>query len=374
MSPVFRPRIPAGQVEMEKQCVDEKTGGPEKDAARLHAQKSRLAKALRSVREVNAALEEALADCSRKRMYADLLSMELEQVFNCCTDPMWVVREDGAVVRINKAMADLLGRPVDEVVGSACVEVLGEHCSPEGACPVKSCKRSGMFHTYEINRPFASGEGRHFLVSTASLMTIDGLSGFVAQYKDITPQKQAERVMEQANAELERLAGIDGLTGVSNRRTFDNALRAEWNRLSREKRHLCVILCDIDHFKNYNDALGHQPGDDCLRKVADALAASCSRPADLVARYGGEEFVFLLPETPPEGGMRVAEAAREKVAGLALPHPASPVCGYVTLSFGVAGAVCRPEGYPDALIGKADAGLYQAKQQGRNRVCRGVPD
>ena len=359
---------------MENKCAHKKAGEAEKAAARLHAQKSRLAKALRSVREVNAALEEALADCSRKRMHADLLNMELEQVFNCCTDPMWVVREDGAVVRINKAMADLLGRSNDEVIGSACVDVLGAHCSPDDACPVKSCRRSGILHTYEINRPFASGESRHFLVSTASLMTIDGLSGFVAQYKDITHQKRAEQVMEQANAELERLAGIDGLTGVSNRRTFDKALREEWNRLCREKRHLSIILCDIDHFKGYNDALGHQSGDDCLRKVAGALAAACSRPADLVARYGGEEFVFLLPETPPEGGMRVADAAREKVAGLDLPHPASSVCGYVTLSFGVAGAVCRPEAYPDALIEKADAGLYQAKKQGRNRVCRGVPD
>ncbi len=359
---------------MKKDCAEGKKEEPEHTAKRLRAQKSRLVKALRSVREVNAALEEALADCSRKRMHADLLSMELEQVFNCCTDPMWVVREDGAVVRINRAMADLLGRSRDEIVGSACVDVLGEHCSPDGACPVKSCKRAGMFHTYEINRPFASGESRHFLVSSASLMTIDGLSGFVAQYKDITPQKQAEQVMEQANAELERLAGIDGLTGVSNRRTFDNALREEWNRLCREKRQLSVILCDIDHFKGYNDTLGHQPGDDCLRKVARALEASCNRPADLVARYGGEEFVFLLPETPPEGGIRVAEAAREKVAELALPHPASPVCGYVTLSFGVAGAVCRPEEYPDALVEKADVSLYQAKKQGRNRVCGGVSD
>ncbi len=354
---------------MEKDCADEKMKEPETSDARLRAQKSRLAKTLRSVREVNAALEEALADCSRKRMHADLLSMELEQVFNCCTDPMWVVREDGAVVRINKAMADLLGRSREEVVGNSCVDVLGEHCSPDGACPVKSCKRAGMLHTYEVNRPFASGGSRYFLVSTASLMTIDGLSGFVAQYKDITPQKQAKQIMEQANAELERLAGIDGLTGVSNRRTFDNALREEWNRLSREKRNLSVVLCDIDHFKGYNDTLGHQSGDDCLRKVARALEASCGRPADLVARYGGEEFVFLLPETPPEGGMRVAEAAREKVAGLALHHPRSPVCAYVTMSFGVAGAVCRPEDCPDALLEKADVGLYQAKKQGRNRVC-----
>lgn len=336
---------------------------------RLKSQKRRLAGACKNMREMNTALEEALIACNRKLMQADLLNMELEQVFNNSTDPMWVIREDGVVVRVNTAMLDFFDRTKDEIIGWFCKDIFGEHCINDGKCPVKTCKRSRMFHKYEIKQTRPSGEVRYFLVSTASLVTIDGLSGFVAQYKDISLLKNAEQMMEKANVALERLAGIDGLTGVANRRTFDTAIKKEWDRLRRIQKPLSIILCDIDHFKDYNDTLGHQAGDDCLRKVAETLALSARRPADLVARYGGEEFVFLLPETPAGGAAEVAENALRNIAARRLPHPGLASCGTVTLSFGVAEIIPKEGLSFNFLVELADASLYRAKDTGRNRVC-----
>lgn len=341
---------------------------------RLKTRKRRLAAAFRALRKEVAALEEALGDCNRKLMRADLLSMELEQVFDSSTDPMWVVREDGVVVRANRAMVDFFGMPARELVGRLCKDVFGTHCASGGKCPVKTCKRARTFHNYEIERPLSSGETRHFLVSTASLITIDGLSGFVAQYKDITPLKTAEKMMEKANAELERLAGIDGLTGAYNRRSFDAALKREWERLAREGACLSVIMADIDHFKEYNDACGHQAGDECLKKVAEALALSAGRPSDLLARYGGEEFAFLLPKTPADGARIVAENARKNVAALELPHPASSPGPRVSISLGAACVVPVHGESPGSLVERADESLYRAKASGRNTViCAGAP-
>lgn len=336
---------------------------------RLRSQKRRLVGACKNMRAMKTALEEALTACNRKLMQADLLNMELEQIFNNSTDPMWVIREDGVVVRVNTAMLDLFDRTKDQIIGWLCKDVFGEHCFSDGRCPVKTCKRSRMFHKYEIKRTLPSGEVRYFLVSTASLVTIDGLSGFVAQYKDISLLKNAEQMMEKANIELERLAGIDGLTGVANRRVFDTTIKKEWERLRRVQKPLSIILCDIDYFKAYNDTLGHQAGDDCLRKVAETLALCARRPADLVARYGGEEFVFLLPETPVAGAVEVAENALRNIAAIGLSHPGLSSCGTVTLSFGVAEIIPKEGSSFNVLVELADESLYRAKGTGRNRVC-----
>jgi diguanylate cyclase (GGDEF)-like protein len=128
-----------------------------------------------------------------------------------------------------------------------------------------------------------------------------------------------------------------------------------------------LILCDIDHFKRYNDTHGHQQGDECLRSVARTIAGSIRRPADVAARYGGEEFALILPNTHAEGAMHIAETIRNAVQALEIPHPASPSGSQVTLSLGVACIVPSAEGSPDKLLAAADQALYAAKGQGRNR-------
>lgn len=171
-----------------------------------------------------------------------------------------------------------------------------------------------------------------------------------------------------ANDELERLAREDGLTGLANRRHFDQHLREEWLRARRAHETLGVILCDVDHFKAYNDRYGHGPGDEALQQVAGALARNCRRAGDLAARYGGEEFALVLPGVDLEGAMQIAESIREQIRELGITHEATAL-GCLTMSFGVA---CQsPEASyatPDQIMKSADRALYDAKAAGRDRA------
>jgi diguanylate cyclase (GGDEF)-like protein len=175
------------------------------------------------------------------------------------------------------------------------------------------------------------------------------------------------RALSVSHASLLRTAARDGLTGVYNRRSFDDAAQAEWLRAQRNGEALSVVLLDVDHFKRYNDHFGHVQGDTCLRSVAQALAHTVKRPADMVARYGGEEFVMLLPGTQGDATLRIAEKARLAVA--ALHVPASMPGQYVSLSGGCA-TWHAASGYQslDELVHAADQALYEAKAQGRNQV------
>ncbi|HYL04655.1 MAG TPA: diguanylate cyclase [Thermoanaerobaculia bacterium] len=172
----------------------------------------------------------------------------------------------------------------------------------------------------------------------------------------------------QANRQLEALATSDPLTGLANRRLLQEAMDRELRRAARNRTEISVVMIDIDYFKRYNDSLGHVSGDECLRQVAMALRSAAARPADLVARYGGEEFAVLLPETAATAAAAVAESLRQLVQKLAIPHPASPVAGCVTISAGVMGLVPAAGLGAAELIAAADAALYRAKQRGRNRV------
>ncbi|MHC5767168.1 MAG: PAS domain S-box protein [Nostoc sp.] len=174
--------------------------------------------------------------------------------------------------------------------------------------------------------------------------------------------------VQAANEELQRLATLDGLTQIANRRRFDEYLESEWQRLKREQLSLSLILLDVDFFKLYNDTYGHLGGDDCLRQLASALKNIVKRPADLVARYGGEEFTIILPNTEIQGAIYVAQTIRQAVRDLAIPHAQSRVCDRVTVSLGVVSIVPNSEISPPDLINAADKALYVAKQQGRDRV------
>jgi diguanylate cyclase (GGDEF)-like protein len=185
---------------------------------------------------------------------------------------------------------------------------------------------------------------------------------------EIAEHKFTEAALQAANLELQKLAIIDSLTQVANRRWFDEYLAQEWRRMTREKQPLSLILCDIDFFKHYNDTYGHQAGDECLIRVAKAIAAAVKRPGDLVARYGGEEFAVILPNTPPQGGARVAEEIQAIVKQMQLPHPDSQVSQYITLSLGIAGTIPTLDINANILVTAADRALYRAKKEGRDRL------
>jgi diguanylate cyclase (GGDEF)-like protein len=184
---------------------------------------------------------------------------------------------------------------------------------------------------------------------------------------------QTEEMLRKANRELYRLATTDALTGIPNRRSFDEYLDREWRRMVREAAPLSLILCDIDLFKDYNDLYGHQEGDACLQAVARAIQGGAVRPGDFVARYGGEEFVVVMPSTPAKGALHIAEGIRKAVHRLGLPHGSSDVDDVVTLSLGVSSTLPSREKKPEDLLQAADAALYDAKHQGRNRtILKGV--
>ncbi len=233
----------------------------------------------------------------------------------------------------------------------------------------------------------ASGAVKWVLTQASPEPTEDGAIVWDGLSLDITERKHAETILydyrqhleqqvqertialQQANYELERLATLDSLTQIANRRRFDSYMAQEWQRLAREQQPLSLILCDIDYFKRYNDHYGHPMGDDCLQQVAQIMADVIKRPADLLARYGGEEFAVVLPQTSRWGAVQVAEALRAAIQQQQLQHRDSPIGNYVSLSVGVASLFPTLDGEPKDLLQAADQALYRAKQQGRDRVC-----
>ncbi len=175
-------------------------------------------------------------------------------------------------------------------------------------------------------------------------------------------------VKRQSDA-LRQLTLTDGLTGVSNRRAFDETISAEWRRCARAQVPVALIMADIDHFKNFHDFYGHQAGDDVLQRVGAAMMRSAARPEDMVARYGGEEFVILLPHLEAQGAEGVARKLLDEIAALNIPHERSSAGAVVTLSMGVASVTPSERYEPALLIKTADALLYEAKAGGRNRYC-----
>jgi adenylate cyclase len=173
---------------------------------------------------------------------------------------------------------------------------------------------------------------------------------------------------------LRALAERDGLTQLANRRTFDEVLQQAWVKGIRSQQPVALILCDVDHFKLYNDAYGHSQGDVCLRHVATSIRSAVKRSTDLPARYGGEEFVVVLPNTNAEAALVLAEAIRQTVKSAQLPHKASRVADHVTLSLGVTCLVPSMEIPINSLVQFADLGLYRAKALGRDRVTLHLPE
>ncbi len=185
-----------------------------------------------------------------------------------------------------------------------------------------------------------------------------------------TAQLQAlNNKLAQANHQLARISKEDSLTGLANRRIFDDSLQREWYRAKRYNKPLSLMMIDIDYFKNYNDELGHMAGDRCLKKVADILASVPKRSTDEVARYGGEEFVLLLPGTNEQQALELANSIQHKMAEENIAHPASKVAKHISLSIGICCMTPDAESAPEELLLIADDALYQAKSNGRNQVC-----
>ena len=194
---------------------------------------------------------------------------------------------------------------------------------------------------------------------------VDSLIGFMF---DISERKKVEEKLISLQRELEALSFKDGLTGVSNRRRFDTTLDTEWASARRSAQPLSLIMLDVDFFKQYNDRYGHTQGDECLKNVAQTLALAVTRPRDIVARFGGEEFALILPETDADAASKVAERCLRLVENQRIPHEASAVSKFVTVSMGV-GTIKAAAGMEARhFVEAVDKLLYRAKQNGRNRI------
>jgi len=246
-------------------------------------------------------------------------------------------------------LADLvaLGRP------DKLATLYSQHAVPEdrlGFCAENWCVMPRL------------GNQLYLAIDAGPIHDEDGkLIAVVETLRDMTDQKRAE-------AALKTLAASDGLTGLANRRSFDQTLTMEWTRAERTRKPLSLLLVDVDYFKLYNDLHGHQKGDECLRAVASIIGETALRPADLSARYGGEEFAIVMPETEQRAAVKVAERLRSTLAKLQLAHGAAGAGPSVTFSIGVATRVPDESVGPDWLLMKADEALYAAKHSGRNRV------
>jgi diguanylate cyclase (GGDEF)-like protein/PAS domain S-box-containing protein len=263
---------------------------------------------------------------------------------------------------------DLLGWHPDEMIGQDFMSFLHPDDVPVQQEVVRMVEEEGIYPPPpQVRMRTASGEWLWLEVNGRLIHDESGeMKEHLVIMRDITQRKMEEH-------RLAELAMTDGLTGLLNRRAFDDIMEREWRRTIREGSQTSLLLLDVDHFKGFNDLYGHQMGDDCLHAIAAAISASCGRPTDVVARYGGEEMAVILPGLDGPGAAIVAERIRAAVEGLDIEHDGNPEGGKrVTISIGVATALARHGGrlrMPESLLVAADAALYRAKHSGRNRVA-----
>jgi diguanylate cyclase (GGDEF)-like protein/PAS domain S-box-containing protein len=288
-------------------------------------------------------------------------------------DMIALVGLDGRLIYASPAVTEVLGWDPDAIRGND----YWARIHPEEVVSVKQAFQEaldgGMPGIFQYRR--RTKDDVYIWLEGNVRMYRDAASGepvgFVVVVRDIASRKVAEEELNLALRMVENLASMDGLTGIANRRRFDEILELEWHRAAREGTFLSLLLIDADHFKNFNDVYGHISGDQCLRQIVERMQTVLQRPADLLARYGGEEFAVILPSTESAGAREIAEKMRHIVETCAIPHTGS-LHGVVTLSVGCATQVPQPGSSPLGLLQAADGALYQAKSSGRNQVGREV--
>jgi two-component system cell cycle response regulator len=277
----------------------------------------------------------------------------LRMIVNSMDLGLLLVESSGRIQYANPACERYLGMRPEELAGRRLAELLDGGAADAPADAPIACGTS------EVQVRHRDGTVRAMDLTLTPMHADDGL--LVALLHDITHHKQSEDA-------LQRAAMLDPLTQIANRRHFDIFLQNEWQRAVRSAQPLSLVVLDVDHFKLFNDTLGHAAGDACLQKVALALQAHAGRPTDLAARYGGEEFVLLFAATPLDAATRLADAIRGAVEALQVPNPRSPTSPWLTVSVGVATVVPTQLDEIENLFVCADRAMYAAKASGRNRV------
>jgi diguanylate cyclase (GGDEF)-like protein/PAS domain S-box-containing protein len=294
------------------------------------------------------------------------------------TDMVFQLDQDLVRRYVSPAAREILGYEPEELVGAKPIGLVHPDDEPYVTLAFQSLLKGGVDRRSLINR-FWHRSG-HWIWVEAQLKALISEEtgrpeGIIGTLRDVSARIAIEQQLQEANRRLQALAEQDGLTGLSNRRYFDEALLRELRRARRDKTFLGLLMIDVDWFKAYNDEYGHPAGDKCLKRIAEAIGSSVRRPGDVVARYGGEEFSVLLPDTNQAGAMFVAEQIRDAVLSLMIEHGGSPN-RVATVSIGAVSQHAAGSIEPETLLRQADRALYMAKDRGRNTVVDGsdLPD
>jgi diguanylate cyclase (GGDEF)-like protein/PAS domain S-box-containing protein len=270
-------------------------------------------------------------------------------------------RPDGVLTYVNRAYCDYFGKTPDDLVGRDFFRFIPSEDRDMVRAKFQSLTPTNPETTYEHKVIDSDGRERWQRWTDRALYAAGELLEYQSFGYDVTEHRKARE-------ELLHLSYQDPLTGIANRRKFEEILSQTWKLGARGKNRLSVIIGDIDFFKAYNDTFGHQAGDNCLRQIAAAFSNAAKRDTDLAARIGGEEFALLLPGSGKDGARKLAEWIRAEVSGLAIESAPAADKSFVTISLGVAGLVPTPGGVPEDLLNQADKALYQSKKEGRDRV------
>lgn len=313
----------------------------------------------------------------------------LKAILETAVDAIVCINSKGIVDSYNLAAEKMFGYSEDEIIGANISMLMPEPYASEHDDYIRHYEKTGEKKVIGIGREVKAKrkDGSIFSVELAiGQAVLNGENIYTGFIRDITIRKEAEDelvahrdhlealVLERthelftANKKLECLAKLDSLTGLANRRHFDEMLKNEISRAARKNDPLSLLMCDIDYFKQYNDAYGHIAGDECLKKIGACFNVSFKRASESPSRYGGEEFAVILPDTESEEAMRLAEELRQAIAKLEIPHSDSKVSEHITISIGVATFNLDRQTRPDELIRAADEALYRAKEAGRDRV------
>ena len=291
---------------------------------------------------------------------SDIQVYRFQRIVETANEGVVIFDEDYNIVYLNENMAKMFGYTIDEMMGMHALALFPED-RIELFKQQEALRRQGKDSVYECTLLMKSGDTRWFLISAKSILNDSGeFEGSFAIMTDINDRKVNELQLVESNRLLTELASVDSLTGIANRRIFDDTLEREYKRLCKTGSMMSIIIIDIDHFKEYNDFYGHIKGDECLKQIGNTIAG-CIRRGDLAARYGGEEFVCILPDANLEAAVKTAERIRQRIAELNIEHKNSKVMGFVTVSLGVACMRCTPDRSPSEVVAAADEQLYKAK-------------
>lgn len=289
---------------------------------------------------------------------------EYRALFSQATDGILLLERQGIIIESNPHMEQMLGYEKKQLNTANFFDLVDPEDLKQKP-PQLPKLLQGEIITIERRMITQSGQYKDFEITGRMLQDNERI---ILLCRDITERKASAKALAHANAELKKLANMDGLTKVANRRKFDTYLHKEWSRAKRDQNFIALIICDIDFFKQYNDTYGHQQGDACLQGIAKTLAGAVKRPADMVSRIGGEEFTVILPNTDLDGAMKCAQRIRMSVNALNIPHRNSAIATHVTLSIGVCALVPTRHSASTILITETDKALYLAKTQGRDRI------